>query len=74
MVSISEVPATTTTTSNGTGSDKTKASSSMISPTVFYEKNPEQLKKLCDFLRSRNGPPVREALLMEKRVHYLKGM
>ena len=81
MVSINEVPAATTTTtttaSNGStssaSSDKTKTSSSMVSPTVFYEKHPEQLKKLCDFLRSRNGPPVREALLMEKRVHYLKG-
>ena len=38
----------------------------------FYEKE-ENLMKLCDFLRSRDGPPVREALLMEKRVHYLKG-
>ena len=73
MVSISEVPATAATTSNGSGSNKTKAESSLVSPTVFYEKNPEQLKKLCDFLRSRNGPPIREALLMEKRVHYLKG-
>jgi len=33
----------------------------------------EQQKKLCDFLRSREGPPVREALLNERRVHYLKG-
>jgi hypothetical protein len=33
----------------------------------------EHLKKLCDFLRSRQGPPIREALLMDKRVHYLKG-
>jgi hypothetical protein len=38
----------------------------------FYE-DEDHLKKLCDFLRSREGPPVREALLMEKRVHYLKG-
>jgi translocation protein SEC62 len=38
----------------------------------FYD-DLENLKKLCDFLRSKNGPPVREALLMEKRVHYLKG-
>lgn len=74
MVSISEVPATTTTTSsNGSSTEKAKSESSTVSPTVFYEKHPEQLKKLCDFLRSRNGPPVREALLMEKRVHYLKG-
>ena len=74
MVSISEVPAeTVAAASNGCGNDTKKAASSMVSPTIFYEKNPEQLKVLCDFLRSRNGPAVREALLMEKRVHYLKG-
>jgi len=38
----------------------------------FYESE-ENLQKLCNFLRSREGPPVREALLMDKRVHYLKG-
>ena len=38
----------------------------------FYDAE-ENLKKLCDFLRSRDGPPIREALLMEKRVYYLKG-
>lgn len=42
------------------------------SPSVFYEKE-ENLQKLCDFLRTREGPPCREALLMEKRVLYLKG-
>mgnify|MGYP005843938965 CR=1 FL=1 len=39
----------------------------------FYE-DEENLKKLCDFLRSKEGPGIREALLMEKRVHYLKGV
>lgn len=39
----------------------------------FYE-DEENLKKLCNFLRTREGPPVREALLNEKRVLYLKGM
>ena len=53
----------TTQTDNG---DATERSPS------FYE-NEENLKKLCDFLRSREGPPVREGLLMEKRVLYLKG-
>lgn len=48
--------------SNGNGTHKN----------IYYE-DAENLKKLCDFLRSRQGPPVREALLMEKRVHYLKG-
>lgn len=38
----------------------------------FYE-DIENLKRLCDFLRSNQGPPVREALLMDKRVLYLKG-
>ena len=38
----------------------------------FYE-DEDNLRKLCDFLRSGEGPPVREALLMEKRVYYLKG-
>jgi len=38
----------------------------------FYEKE-ENLKKLCDFLRSNEGPPVREAVEMDKRVYYLKG-
>ena len=38
----------------------------------FYEEE-DNLRKLCDFLRSGDGPPVREALLMEKRVYYLKG-
>jgi translocation protein SEC62 len=42
-------------------------------PSSFYEDVDNQ-KKLCDFLRTRQGPPVREALLMEKRVHYLKGV
>ena len=44
----------------------------MASAKEFYE-DVENLKKLCDFLRSKEGPPVREALLMEKRVHYMKG-
>ena len=38
----------------------------------FYESE-ENIRKLCNFLRSRDGVAVREALLMEKRVHYLKG-
>lgn len=39
---------------------------------VFY-KQEENLKKLCDFLRSNEGPPVREAVEMDKRVYFLKG-
>jgi hypothetical protein len=41
--------------------------------TAFYE-DVEHLKTLCNFLRSKHGPPIREATLMQKRVHYLKGM
>ena len=29
--------------------------------------------KLCDFLRSSDGPAVREAIEMDKRVYYIKG-
>jgi translocation protein SEC62 len=39
---------------------------------VFYE-DEENLKKLCNFLRSNEGVPVREAIEMDKRVYYLKG-
>ena len=38
----------------------------------FYD-DIENLKKLCDFLRSKEGPAVREAVEMDKRVYYLKG-
>lgn len=38
----------------------------------FYEIE-ENLTKLCDFLRSNDGPSVREAVEMDKRVYYLKG-
>jgi hypothetical protein len=58
-----------TKTENGAGdADVTKDEA----PPSFYSEE-ENLKKLCNFLRSRDGPPVREALLMEKRVYYLKG-
>lgn len=56
--------ATKATAANG---DKAKAKEPS-----FYDEE-DNLKKLCDFLRSREGCSVREALLMEKRVHYLKG-
>ncbi len=41
--------------------------------TSFYDEV-DNLKKLCNFLRSTEGPPVREAIEMDKRVYYLKGM
>ena len=39
---------------------------------TFYD-DVDNLKKLCNFLLTGEGPRVREALLMEKRVLYLKG-
>ena len=41
--------------------------------TGFYDEE-ENLKKLCNFLRSTEGPKVREAVEMDKRVYYLKGV
>jgi hypothetical protein len=38
----------------------------------FYD-DEANLKKLCNFLRSSEGPPVREAVQMDQRVYYLKG-
>ena len=38
----------------------------------FYD-DVENQKRLCNFLLSKHGPKVREATLMEKRVHYIKG-
>jgi len=39
---------------------------------AFYE-DEKNLAKLCDYLRSNEGPSVREAVEMDKRVYYLKG-
>ena len=39
---------------------------------AFYE-DEDNLKNLCDFLRGKEGPAVREAIEMDKRVYYLKG-
>jgi hypothetical protein len=44
----------------------------MAAKTSFYEQE-ENLQLLCNFLRSKEGPAVREALLMDKRVLYMKG-
>jgi hypothetical protein len=38
----------------------------------FYQDD-KNLMKLCDFLRSSDGPAVREAIEMDKRVYYIKG-
>ena len=44
----------------------------MAAKASFYEQE-ENLQLLCNFLRSQEGPAVREALLMDKRVLYMKG-
>lgn len=38
----------------------------------FYE-DQKNLNKLCNFLRGADGPAVREAIMMDKRVYYIKG-
>ena len=38
-----------------------------------HNEDEKNLMKLCDFLRSSEGPPVREAIEMDKRVYYIKG-
>jgi hypothetical protein len=48
------------------------APSSTTDAASFYE-DENNLKLLCDFLRSSEGPAVREAIEMDKRVYYLKG-
>ena len=55
---------------NGGGSE---ASSSTAVAVQAYYQDEENLKKLCNFLRTKHGPAIREATLMEKRVYYLKG-
>jgi hypothetical protein len=71
---VATAESNTEATSKDTSHSNTNgtAAANAATTTSFYEE-PEHLKKLCDFLRSRHGLPVREALLMEKRVHYLKG-
>jgi hypothetical protein len=56
-------------TENGAPAAQTDDQTESLS---FYE-DTENLKKLCNFLLSGEGPSLREALLMEKRVLYLKG-
>lgn len=43
-----------------------------ISAKEYYDDD-KHLMKLCDFLRSSEGPPVREAIQEDKRVYYIKG-
>jgi hypothetical protein len=44
----------------------------MVDAKEYYE-DQKHLMKLCDFLRSGDGPAVREAIEMDKRVYYIKG-
>mmetsp|Transcript_546 Transcript_546/g.728 ORF Transcript_546/g.728 Transcript_546/m.728 type:complete len:333 (+) Transcript_546:276-1274(+) len=41
-------------------------------PTEFYQ-DVQALRKLCDFLRSRQGPKTREGVCRGQRIHYIKG-
>lgn len=57
--------------SQTTQSKQTHASN-MVDAKEYYE-DQKHLMKLCDFLRSGDGPAVREAIEMDKRVYYIKG-
>lgn len=59
--------------SNGTTAKQAATTEKKETEELSFYEEVENLKKLCDFLRSNEGPPVREAVEMEKRVHYLKG-
>jgi hypothetical protein len=59
-------------TTNGDSSTKNGGGKEESSSDSVFD-NVETLKKLCNFLRTTDGPTVREALLMDKRVLYLKG-
>ena len=50
----------------------TKTETTKTDEPSFYQVE-ANLAKLCDFLRSKEGPSVREAIEMDKRVYYLKG-
>ena len=50
------------------------SSDAKVSKALAFYQEPGNLKKLCDFLRSRQGPALREAVLMDQRVYYIKGM
>jgi hypothetical protein len=58
--------------SKANGGGASEASSSAVAVQAYYQ-DEENLKKLCNFLRTKHGPAIREATLMEKRVYYLKG-
>ena len=51
-----------------------KEDTSKVSKSLAFYQEPGNLKKLCDFLRSRQGPALREAVLMDQRVYYIKGV
>jgi hypothetical protein len=63
--------------SNNTTNNKQQTTTTMTTKTedegVSFYDDEDNLKKLCNFLRSTEGPAVREAIEMEKRVYYLKG-
>ncbi|KAL7562689.1 hypothetical protein ACA910_006376 [Epithemia clementina (nom. ined.)] len=51
----------------------TSSSGSSLSKTVEFYQELNNQKQLCNFLRSRQGPKLREAVCMGQRVYYIKG-
>ena len=66
-------PTTTTRSHSTQNPTTTMASSSTNGTTTTFYQTDKNLMKLCDFLRSSDGPAVREAIEMDKRVYYIKG-
>jgi hypothetical protein len=58
--------------SNSNGGGDASSGPAVVAVQAYYQ-DEENLKKLCNFLRTKHGPAIREATLMEKRVYYLKG-
>jgi hypothetical protein len=59
--------------SNNAQKETTSNTTTTVSKSLAFYQEPGNLKKLCDFLRSRQGPALREAVLMDQRVYYIKG-
>lgn len=74
MTSKSAAPAPKpSSTTKNTTTTKSNTSTPLVGKAVeFYEELNNQ-KHLCNFLRSRQGPKLREAVCMGQRVYYLKG-
>lgn len=58
---------------NGGSDNNNNTKDAPVVAVQAYYQDEENLKKLCNFLRTKHGPAIRESTLMEKRVYYLKG-